>query len=405
MALRYALLIIGIVIVAVIAFHTLDGARLRRRRNQNLTAAPSSSTASQRLEPVSGLDFDPLSKAAAGKRTVGTDSVVEAPPSAVTRNSMQEELETIEEVATMPLNLGPGLSRRTPLVNLSRSAVPDDKVDFILRLPAESSVMRDVALGVYKQHEYELEKPHRLYGCRVESDLWTELQYDSQRTRYGDLALSIQLVDSRGPIDESELNKFSQVGLRLADTLYRRTQFSMSFEEAIPRAADLHRFCEEYDVIAAIHIMALEGAQFKGRMLEHGARKLGMQWGARSIFHMKNDFSPGCRHLFSLANLTGSGEFPAGQWDGFDTTGVTFFMSVPCAHRPAMVFDKMITAAQGLAETLNGQIHDQTRRPLTNDGTNAIRRQIEAIEERMRARGIVPGSQTALRLFADEAVD
>jgi cell division protein ZipA len=403
MELRYALLLIGLIIVAVVVFHTVDVARLRRRfRSERPEAAPVA--APSRVEPVAGLDFNPPHAAVSAKRGLAADAVVDVPPSA-SADSFAEELESLEEVATMPLNLKTGGLRKSSTADLGRPAMPDEKIDFIMRLPADATVARDEALGVYKQHEYELEKPHRLYGCRADSDLWSELQHDSRRMSYTDLALSIQLVDARGPIDDTELHKFSQVGLSLADALHRRTQFAMPYDEALSRAKELQQFCETFDVIAAVHVVAPQGQTFKGRMLEHAARKLGMQWGARSIFHMKNEFSPGCRHLFSLANLSGSGEFPAGQWDKFETAGVTFFMSVPCAHRPAPVFDKMIAAAQLLAETLRGALHDQTHKPLTAEGIAVIRRQIETIDEQMRARSIVPGSQTALRLFADETVD
>lgn len=404
MDLRYALLLIGLIIVAVVVLHTLDFARLRRRPRAESNAAGISPPPQQRLEPIAGLDFDPPLAAVTEKRTLAADAKIDVSVTA-TRDPLAEEIETLEEVATMPLNLDLGLRRPSRHADLGRPALPDEKIDFIMRLPADSTVMRDVALGVYKQHEYEIDKPHRLYGCRADSDLWSELQHDSQRMRYSDLALSIQLVDARGPIDDTELHKFSQVGLKLADALHRRTQFSMPYEEALARAQELQKFCETFDVIAAVHVVAAEGQTFRGRLLEHAARKLDMQWGARCIFHMKNEFSPGCRHLFSLANLSGTGEFPAGQWERFETASVTFFMSVPCAHRPASVFDKMISAAQALAETLGGQLKNQERRPLAKQGIAVIRRQIETIEEQMRARGIVPGSQTALRLFADDTVD
>jgi cell division protein ZipA len=405
MELRYALLLIGLIIVAVVVFHTLDFARLRRRLRHERPAAATAATP-PRVEPVAGIDFNPPRDAVSGKRALAPDADVRMPSPATAQDPITAELETLEEVATMPLNLKTGGLRKSSAgADLGRPALPDEKIDFIMRLPADAVVARDEALGVYKQHEYELDKPHRLYGCRADSDMWSELQHDSKRMSYGDLALSIQLVDARGPIDDSELHKFSQVGLSLADALHRRTQFAIPYDEALARARELQQFCETFDVIAAVHVVAPQGQKFKGRMLEHAARKLGMQWGARSIFHMKNEFSPGCRHLFSLANLSGNGEFPAGQWDSFETAGVTFFMSVPCAHRPAPVFDKMIAAAQLLAETLRGELHDQTHKPLTAEGIAVIRRQIETIDEQMRAQSIVPGSQTALRLFADETVD
>jgi hypothetical protein len=63
------------------------------------------------------------------------------------------------------------------------------------------------------------------------------------------------------------------------------------------------------------------------------------------------------------------------------------------------VFEKMIATAKGLCERLDGHLLDQERRPLTDQGIDVIRGQIVEIEEKMRAHGIVPGSESALRLF------
>jgi cell division protein ZipA len=114
---------------------------------------------------------------------------------------------------------------------------------------------------------------------------------------------------------------------------------------------------------------------------------------------MKNDLSPASRHQFSLANLYQPGAFTPDDWESFSTTGLTLFMSVPCAHGPTLVFDKMLTTAQGLCEALHGDLLDQENRPLTNKGTAVIRHQIKTIDAGMRAHGIAPGSETALRLF------
>jgi cell division protein ZipA len=120
-----------------------------------------------------------------------------------------------------------------------------------------------------------------------------------------------------------------------------------------------------------------------------------------NIFHKKNNMSPGCRHLFSLANRFKPGEFDPNRWDTFSTTGLTFFMSVSCAHRPAAVFEAMVGDARQLAGLLGGQLADQDGRTLTDHGLGIIRAQIQAIDDKMRAFGVVPGSEIALRLFGN----
>jgi hypothetical protein len=301
----------------------------------------------------------------------------------------------------MPIDLhvepAPKRARSGP----ARVAAPDEVIDFVLYLTDGEPVQRDAALGVFRQHEYLLEKRRRLYGKNLEAGVWSELQEDSRHTSYGDLALAIQLVGSDGPIDESELNRFSQIGLRLADTLHRKTRFSLAFEGALDRARELDQFCRTYDVIASVNVIAKPGEPFAGRQVDLAARQLGMQFGAMNIFHKKSTMSPGCRHLFSLANRYKPGQFDPGQWDTFSTPGLTFFMNVPCAHRPAVVFESMVEAARQMQALLGGQLADQEDRPLTDKGIAIIRSQIQEIDDKMRAAGVVPGSETALRLFGN----
>ena len=132
---------------------------------------------------------------------------------------------------------------------------------------------------------------------------------------------------------------------------------------------------------------------------EQTAQRLGLQFGAMNIFHLKNNLSPGCKHLFSMANLFQPGAFDAGTWDQFRTGGLTLFMSVPCAYTPVTVFDRMIDTARGLCTALGGTLRDQGGKPLSERGIEVIRGQIAEIDEKMRAQHIVPGSETALRLF------
>jgi FtsZ-interacting cell division protein ZipA len=95
--------------------------------------------------------------------------------------------------------------------------------------------------------------------------------------------------------------------------------------------------------------------------------------------------------------------FDPAAWDTFETSGLTLFMSVPCAFQPGVAFDRMVATARAIADTLGGSLQDQNRRPLTDKGIAVIHHQIEEIEEKMRAFGIPPGSETTLKLFNEAA--
>lgn len=422
MDLQYALLLIGFVIVAAVVFNAFDRARVERRFRRDDPGRADSSAANRASEnnagPARGLhdiNLPPLANTKRKLLSVGnwikqarpalaaSPKPARVPPSL--GEGFQKQLKSLEEIALMPLDLGGGYQRpRSGRDAPAQPAAPDEKVDFVVQFVGANTVTRHAALGIYKQHEFDLEKPRRLYGKGRKARFWSELQHDPEQAEYEDLKLSIQMVDAKGPITESELHIFTQLGLKLADGLQRTPKFRVPMEMAIERGQALHRFCEEHDVIAAVNVVSSEDRVFEGRTIERIARKLGMQFGAMNIFHLKNDASPGCRHVFSMANLVKPGDFDPNAWKDFKTKGLTLFMSVPCAHHPPEVFDKMVDTAVILCRDLGGQLQDQERRALTKPGIDVIREQIQTIEEKMDSFGIAPGSETALRLFGNALI-
>jgi len=398
MNLQYALLFIGIVIVAVVALTTYDMARLRRPRGGEDDLPPDHfphDEASVRPSVLSA------TRAEGSEKILRSD--VDVPLEEKPRQEvLRKEIRQLEEMATMPLDLA---SRRPgpPKAEPGREYLSDEKIDFVIHLPGEGPILRNTALGVYKQHEYKLNKARHLYGQHYQTEHWSELQLDSQSTQYGDLTLAIQLVDPRGPIDESEINIFIQLGLQLADALNRPTKLPQTVEQGLARAQELQQFCDTYDVIAGLHVIPEAEGVFPGRAIEMAARHAGLELGAMNLFHVKNEVAPGSRHLFSMANLDESSSFDPAAWDTFETTGLTLFMSVPCTYHPGEVFNKMVAAAREMADTLGGSLQDQNRRPVSDKGIAVIHHQIEEIEEKMRAFGIPPGSATALKLFNEAA--
>lgn len=419
MDLQYALLLIGFIVVAAIVFSAFDRARVERRFRRDESDHAEASAADRAREDSTDatngpLDINPPPLATTKRKLLSVGNWIRnarpalkaAPKPARVPPSLgegfQRQLKSLEEIALMPLDLGAGYQRPRSGRNAPmQPAAPDEKVDFVVQFAGTDAVSRNAALGIYKQHEFDLEKPHRLYGKGRKARFWSELQYDPEQAKYDDLKLSVQMADAKGSITESELHIFTQLGLKLADGLQRTPKFRVPVELAIERGKALHEFCEEYDVIAAVNVISSEGRVFKGRAIERAARKLGMQFGAMNIFHVKNDASPGCRHLFSMANSVKPGDFDPNAWADVRTTGLSLFMSVPCAHHPPEVFDKMVETAVNLCHELEGHLQDQERRALTKPGIDVIREQIQSIEEKMEAFGIAPGSETALRLFGN----
>lgn len=395
MDLQLALLLVGALLITVVALTAYD----KRQMLDWLTRYLQTGRREAAGSPDPLLDINPGPPDEQRSRFLRPAPTSTPPP----RTPLEHELEGLAQAAALPIDtaLPAGLDIDHVLPR-DRATMPDAAIDFIMVLPGNLPVARDLALGVYKQHEYVLEKPRRLYGMRHPIGPWVELDKEPDTGEYGDLALAIQLVDRQGALSESELNAFVQVGLKLADALHRHTRLSMPFEQALVGAAELHRFCEQYDVLASVNITSNHLEGFRGRLVEQVAMRQGMEFGAMNIFHMKNNYSVGCRHLFSMANLFAPGVFDLSALDGFRTHGLTFFMAVPCVERPRETFDKMVGTAKGFCRMLGGKMLDHDRRPLSEQGLTLIRGQIDQIAAEMRERGIVPGSPAALRLFSHE---
>ena len=402
MELQLALLLIGALIIGVVALTAYEKTRYSRRRSATPAQPPPMIRRSRPTPPSSRLDINPGPPNQPDNRFLKSDVAVMPVAEVSAEAALYEELNNYEQTALMPLDLSLGLQDPEIFATHggNRQNMPDEKIDFVVTLPGRGPVMRDLALGIYRQHEYLLEKPRHLYGLGYRTGLWSNLETDSEQAQYRSLAVGIQMVDTKGPIGESELNTFTQLALKLADTLQRPTKLSMPFEEALEKARELDEFCETNDVLASINILANGPTGFNGRAIDQIARNFGLQFGAMNIYHKKNDQALGCRHLFSLANLYQPGEFDPNQVDRFRTQGLTLFMNVPCAYQPVRVFEQMVQIAKGLAEKLDGRLGDHDHHPLTEQSLLVIRTQIERLTVEMTNRGIIPGSATAMRLFS-----
>lgn len=423
MDLQYALLLIGIIIVVTVALSAYDKGRIgrpfRRRSTESSPSRPESiARIATRLEPTMHLDAHAAAPREIDKKfltpelsapvltALAPDSAIRADDGAISHR-VRQELQHLEVTAAMPLNLNPGFDRpgtgpEAAALDPTRQILPDEKIDFVMHLPGPGPVRRRTALGTYKQHEFELDHPRQLYGQRYHTNFWSVVQHDSEGTQYSDLKIAIQLVDGKGgALNETELNAFIQVGIKLADHLHRPAKFSIPFEQALERAKEVQEFCQSYDVIAGINIVSDAGRAFGGPTIVAAAQKLGLQFGATNIFHMNSAGPNGFSRLFSLTNQYQPGNFDPEHWDDFTTKGLTLFMSVPCAIDPGTVFDQMVATGRGLCQALGGHLFDQDRRPLSDSGVARIHAQIKTIATNMTAFGVVPGGPAALRLFGN----
>jgi len=280
---------------------------------------------------------------------------------------------------------------------------PDEHIDFIIHVPLDQPVGRDEVLAIYRQREYDLDRPHAIYGRGEEDGSWSNVERDPADAVYSELALAIQLADAHGAVTDTELNTLASIALEIADEYPGRTLFLDDFDRALERGIRLREFVRAHDVVASIHVLSSSTDGFGGRAIDQAAHRVGMQYGARNIYHF--GASHGGAPLYSLAALSPSGEFDLGQMNELRIAGVTLFMMVPCVHHPGDVFGRMATAATTLARVLDGRMLDSDRQPLVPKKLEASRAEVERIADAMVAADIPPGSHAAQRLFGDGMAD
>ncbi len=408
MELRTALFLIGMIVIVFIAFVSFY------RSQQQTYKLPKKM---QRFGRKTENEIDPLFEPRQGPLLAKKSTIAESTVSAPAETSRVEkpaadtddvELKTEEEAdpapaplvvdehdnddpATLALDLQP--SKRM----LDQS--PQKAIEYVALIRGAESISRDQALGVYRQHEYTMEKPNRIFGFNIANGLWRDLEQEDQTSEYRDICLTIQMVDPDGPVTESELHRFQQMSLEVAEELDRPILFSMDFDEGIACAKDLNRFRKEMDVILIASIIARSEHGLTTAHIHREAEKLGLRYSNEKIYErIRMNADNQADVMFSMANMFKPGYILKDDTDSH-TSGLTLFLRLVSVNNPVDVYTDMIKTATTLAKRLNAILVDQETRPITESMTISQTKAIMKIAASMEAREIPAGSELARRLF------
>ncbi len=130
------------------------------------------------------------------------------------------------------------------------------------------------------------------------------------------------------------------------------------------------------DEVIIINLMSTaEGEQFRGTDIWAALESQGLEYGNMEIFHF--DSGSGADTIkFSAANVLNPGTFPTEKLEYFYTPGICFFMTLTPGVSNLQAFNKLLSAARGVASKLGGELQDQQRNYLTHQSIEAIRTQM-----------------------------
>lgn len=400
-SLQIAFLLAGLVIfivVAIISYDKLRYSRLHKRAGSRIDVE---------LEEDQDPDAILMSATDTDEETVRPapqfrDDQPPPPPVEQERRLKPEFLEQDAPAGTG--DLGSQLKDAEELANTPIDGVPEIspgdggdegiQIEYVARIPGKNVIKRDSALGIYRQREFELSKPHRIFGLSHPTRMWCDLEKQPDSARFTDFGLTLQLADRQGPADESELNRFSQVVLKLSEVFGRKFQFSCGLDEALKQAQFLDKTIKKYDVLAILNIVARNDS-FKMSDIDEAARALGMVPNQKSVY-VKYE---GRRAVFRMADKERThGDASASTADR-TTRGITLFMDIPRTPDPARIFNDMVNDAKEICKRLDGKLVDENHRGMTQKGLKRIGQEIRSMATEMERDGIPPGHECALKLF------
>ena len=146
---------------------------------------------------------------------------------------------------------------------------------------------------------------------------------------------------------------------------------------------------EEQEVIV-INVMSRQPEGFVGAALLENVLACGMRYGDMNIFHHYAATANDECTFYSMANIVKPGTFDLNNMQSFQTPGVSFFMTLPLrasSNVSAMdAFDKMLSSAKRIAQSLNGELKDERRSVMTGQTIEHCRQRISEFSRKKLSR-------------------
>lgn len=273
------------------------------------------------------------------------------------------------------------------------------QIDYYVKLSGERDVSRESVLAIYREAAAGLSKNHSIYGLRMPDKVWRDLENEPEESRFGDLVITIQLADQNGPVTEHDMTRFSALVMKLSESTGRGFAFMAPIESAHEQAQAIEKFRKRFDSIFVVNIRPLEEETFDGAVIERCANQIGLAPDSNNFYARYKPVGKQKVCLYSLANMSDTGEFDMDNLRALRTRGVTFFTRPAVNRSPGAVFAEMVDAAKAFASRIKGEVIAPGYDDLSMEDAEAIRKSIEKVASEMESYGIIPGSEEATRLF------
>lgn len=294
-----------------------------------------------------------------------------------TRPMPPETIAEAEELDTRYDGLPEGISHQIDLTAV-----------LYLQQPATGAELRELVLALSG-----LDKPFYAHGLTADNS-WYLLTREQEAGEFIRAAYTLQLADRSGPASYDTLNRFQHAVESLGQALGAQLEWQGN-PDPLNYAIELDQFCIDVDKMVGFHIVQGPNGPFTGTKFRGLAEASGLVLADNGAFQFINENGV----LYSLVNQD-SIPFTAETLRTIVLRGISFQLDIPRVKHCAEVFNQMVLAAKQMENSLNASLVDDHQRPLGEVQIEKIRQQLKVIHAQMVARGVVPGSATALRLFS-----
>lgn len=127
--------------------------------------------------------------------------------------------------------------------------------------------------------------------------------------------------------------------------------------------------------IVTLRLVARKGGAFRGDELILTMRGIGLRHGKFGVFH-RFDGSDADKTIFSVASLVEPGSFDLAKIKEQKIPGISLFLVLPGPVDGVEAFDLMMVAARALAQTLDGELLDESGSTLSIQRERYMREEI-----------------------------
>jgi hypothetical protein len=276
-----------------------------------------------------------------------------------------------------------------------RSAPPTilvEGVDYAIGIETAEPVTGAQVRAAMESHLQGLAHPVHWDGLDLDLDAWTG---GSDRGRYELVRMGLQLCNRGGPATTAEIATFAAAVEEIAASLGGVAE-GPDAKRAAADAAALDQFCADVDVQIGFNLMKRDGGTFPGTKIRTLAEAAGCSLDADGVYRRRDEEGA---ELFALTNLDG-GRFRADGMRELASRGLAVTLDVPRSPGGPNAFRRFLDFARQIAQTLDGVLVDDNRRPLSDVAFAQIGSQLEGVHRTMAERGVTPGGRLALRLFS-----